>query len=124
MRGFIVDDNLFERLVVCFEKIAGALEGLNETKQKQFQKEWPEGKAVRHAVVTRIPTEEDKILESQGIDGTPLDEWLSIPEEEREFIGEREREFLEEQKKRDASSQADRASESGNGRSEEVGANP
>lgn len=99
-----MNEALFLRLVVCFESLAQSMAGINATKQKEFAKQYPEAKPVRDAVVTRIPNEEDKILQAQGVDGTPLEKWLSLPEEE-EFIGEREREYLEKQK-RNASPEA------------------
>ena len=114
-----MNDELFERLVLSFESIAQSLVGINETKQAEFAKRYPEQKVVREAIVTRLPNEEDKLLESQGIDGKPLEEWLQIPEDESEFIGEREREFIEEQK-RNASSKVD-GTRSGSGGVEAVG---
>ncbi len=111
-----MNDALLSRLVLSFESIAQSLSGLNATKQKEFAKQWPEPKPVREAVVTHIPTEEDKILEAQGVDGTSLQEWLS----DEEFVGEREREFLEE-KKRNAGAQGATPEGPSSGSPEEAG---
>jgi hypothetical protein len=92
--------SLAERLVLSFEKMASALEGLNETQRRSFAKQFPERGEIREAVVSRVPTAEDRIRESQGASGTSLDEWLSgIEEESEEDIGVREREWLEGQKR-------------------------
>lgn len=86
---------LEERLVFAFERIATALEGINDTKQRQFAKQWPERKEVHEAVYSRVPSEEDLIREGQGASDGSLEEWLTPPEDE--FIGQREKEFLETQ---------------------------
>lgn len=117
-----MDGNHFERLVVAFESIAQSLEGIYETKQREFAKRWPEPKPVREAVVTRIPTEEDQIREAQGVDGKSLEEWLQIPGDDAEFIGEREREFLEE-KRRNASPKDGKVAESSSRSNEAIRSN-
>jgi hypothetical protein len=97
--------NVFaERLVLSFEKVALALEGLNETYRRQFAKQYPERREVREAIVTRVPTREDKIREEQGASDRPLSEWLSDIEDEEESagaddIGVREREWLAAQRR-------------------------
>lgn len=97
----MTDDQLnafVERFVLSFEKIALALEGLDETYRRHLDKLYPERKDRREAVVTRVKTEEDRIREAQGADGKPLDQWLSEvedEEQEREFAGVREREWLD-----------------------------
>jgi hypothetical protein len=93
-----------ERFVVAWEKIAGALGDLNETYRRHFEKLYPERKEFRDAVVSRVPTQEDRIREAQGASGKPLDEWLSEVEDEEaesEFVGVREREWLDAQKRED-----------------------
>jgi hypothetical protein len=82
-----------ERLVVAFEQIALTLRGIHDTGQKEFARRWPERKEVREAVVTRIPTDEDRIREEHGAGGDePLQDWLNLPPE-GEWIGLREQEF-------------------------------
>jgi hypothetical protein len=99
----MTDDQLIaltERFVVAWEKIASALEGLNETCRRDHEKKFPERSQVREAVVTRVPSREDLLREAQGASSAPLSEWLSdVEQEERdaEDIGVREREWLEAQ---------------------------
>jgi hypothetical protein len=103
----MTDDQLnafVERFALSFEKIAGALEGLNETYRRHYEKLYPERKEVREAVVTRVQNEEDRIREAQGASVQPLNRWLSDVEDEEaesEFVGVREREWLDAQKRPD-----------------------
>jgi len=95
-------NSFVERVVLSFESIASALEGLNETYRRHFEKLYPERKEVREAIVTRVPSEEDRIREAHGNTGEPLDEWLSDverEEEQEEDIGVREREWLDAQRR-------------------------
>ena len=78
-------EELFTRLVTAFELMAQALAGIDETKKREFEKQWPDRKVWREAVVTHVPTEEDLIRESQGASNEPIEEWIGI----------REKEFLE-----------------------------
>jgi hypothetical protein len=100
----MTDDQLnsfTERFVLSFEKLALALEGLNETYRRQYASQYPERREVREAVVTRVQSEEDRIREAQGASSKPLSAWLSEvedEEEEAEFIGVREREWLDAQR--------------------------
>jgi hypothetical protein len=97
-----VTPDLENRLVLSFEQIARALNGLNETYKRHFAKQYPD-RPFREAVVTRIPTEEDKIREAHGAGGgSRIEDWLSeLDEEERQEregdIGVREREWLDAQ---------------------------
>jgi hypothetical protein len=87
-----------ERLVVAFETIASALEGLNENYGRHLGVLHPEPRQYREAVVTRVPSEEDRIREAQGADGSAsVDDWLSDieREEEEQDFGVREREWLQ-----------------------------
>jgi hypothetical protein len=101
----MTDDQLnsfTERFVLSFEKIGTALEGLNETYRRHFEKLYPEPRPIREAVVTRAKSAEDKLREEQGASTKPLDQWLSEVEDEEaegEFVGVREREWLEAQKR-------------------------
>lgn len=100
----MTDDQLSafaERFVLSFEKIAAALEGMDETYRRHLDKLYPERREVREALITRVPNEEDRLREAQGSSGQPLDQWLSEVEDEEEgneFIGVREREWLDAQK--------------------------
>lgn len=84
-------------LALSLKRIAVALEGLRDAAQKTTDRLWPE-REQREAVVTRIPTEEDKLREQQGASDKPIRDWLGDDfggQSEDEFIGERERAFLE-----------------------------
>ncbi len=87
----------FERFVVSFESIARSLEGLNDTAERAFNKQFPEPSLPREAVITRVRSDQDKLREAQGASDQPSGEWLSGIVKGREFIGVREREFLKEQ---------------------------
>src|SRR5271170_1332486 len=102
-----MSEDQFERLVLAWERIAKALEGLNDTDKKRLAKEYPRRRTVREAVVTRVKNEEDRLREHQGASNQPLNNWLSDiadEEDEEEFIGVREREFKARQ--RDAGAEA------------------
>jgi hypothetical protein len=83
-----------ERLVVCFEKIADALGGIHEEVRKAGLRYWPEPGKQREAVVSHVPTEEDKIKERQGIqnESLPIEEWLNLGDPEG-VVGERSRQW-------------------------------
>ncbi len=85
-----------ERLVVCFERIASAFEGIHDELKHAGTRYWPTAKPQREPVVSRIPNEEDKAKESLGIDGKPINEWLSDldTEEDDGIIGERTAQWL------------------------------
>lgn len=95
----ITDDQLYslaERFVLSFEKLAAAAEGLNEIQRRTFEKTFPERKEARDAILTRVPSEEDRLREAQGASGESLEEWLGELDEDqrKEDIGVREREWL------------------------------
>ena len=67
-----------ERLAYAFERIATALEGFNEEFKQAGTRYWPRPGQQKEAVLSRVPTEEDKIRERQGTgDNIPIDEWLT-----------------------------------------------
>ena len=78
--------DLLGGLALSFGRIADTLEGLNETAVKAGARFWPEHREPREPVISRPPTEEDKLREAHGQDGKSLEEWLEIPEDEREFL--------------------------------------
>jgi hypothetical protein len=82
-----------ERLVIAWEGIAQNLGALNETLRTAIDKQWPSAREFREAVITRLPTAEDRLKKETGNTDGPVDQWLGEfdPEEE---IGPREREFL------------------------------
>jgi hypothetical protein len=82
-----------ERLVASWEAIAKGLGDLNETARSAIAKQWPKTRKPREAIITRIPSAEDKIKQQTGNTDGPVDEWLGEFDAEEE-IGPREREFL------------------------------
>lgn len=85
-----------ERLVASWEAIAKGLGELNEVARTAIGKNWPEARERREAVVTKLPTAEDKLKAATGNTDGPVADWLGeFPDEaEEEEIGPREREFL------------------------------
>ena len=95
MFGEMKDFNL--RFVLSFEKIAVALAEINETYKRQVAKQYPErAREVRDAVVSRVPTEEDRLREAHGASSKPISDWLSEDlDASEEEVGVREREWLQ-----------------------------
>jgi hypothetical protein len=91
-------DEQVDRLVEAFERMAGAAEGIYETQRREHEKRWPAAGERREAIVTRVPSEEDRIREEQGAGGGSLKDWLGL--EDEEFAGVREREFVEAERRR------------------------
>ena len=93
-----MDSVVAERLAASFDKIAVALEGLHEEARKAGKRYWPEPGQQKEAIISHVPTEEDRIRERQGIDeGKPIDEWLSDlgdPEGDAGIVGERSRQWI------------------------------
>jgi hypothetical protein len=86
-----------ERLVVSFELIAKSLEGLHEEIKQAGTRYWPRPGQQKEAVLSHVPTEEDRIKERQGSgDDRPIKEWLSElgdPEGDAGIVGERSRQW-------------------------------
>lgn len=97
-------DQLHERQVIAWERIAMALERISDTAKEAYGQLWPAKGPARDAVITRIPTEEENKRKESGNTNIPVDQWLGEFENEEEEIGPRERAFLE--SKHDASSEA------------------
>ncbi len=85
-----MNDEFEERLVLAFERIATALEGIHDQGQKAVGKLWPERKGPSEAIVSRVPTDEDKIREAHGASDKPIGEWLTDVDE---YVGPRELAF-------------------------------
>jgi hypothetical protein len=94
-----------ERLVAAAEKYATAqetfalaMQGIYEEAKRVTHRLWPERAELREAIVTRVPTAEDKAREDQGATDTrPIREWATSFGND-EVIGVREREYLERQR--------------------------
>ena len=113
-----------ERIVVSFEKIAVALEGLHDEAKRAGLRFWPQQREQREAIVTRVESDRDRELRLQGARRRSISE-ITDPvaeeqEEDYEIIGERTRQYLrdhpEERKKTevaDASPEGARQAEHG-----------
>ena len=90
-----------ERLVLAWEAIAKALEGLRDEAKKAGERYWPEQREQKESIVTRIPNTEDEAKRNLGFSDAPIKDriergdWLDLGpvEDDDEFIGEREREW-------------------------------
>jgi hypothetical protein len=87
----------FESIVLSFQSIASALEGLHEELKRAGIRYWPQPREQKEAKLTRVESEDDRSRRSQGarlrtvaevIDPTIDDE---IPDD---FLGERTRQWL------------------------------
>ena len=83
-----------ERLVAAWEALAKGLGELNEIARAAIAKQWPKPKPVREAVISKLPTAEDKLRKETGNTDGSVEEWLGEFDSEEE-IGPREKEFLE-----------------------------
>jgi len=113
--------NVAERGITAFESVAHSLAGLNVSVQKLARKYAPEPRRqedAREAVVSRVPTEDDKAKEAQGASDKPIGEWFNLDDDdEEEEIGPREKQIREQQRR----AQAEKESRSDTGSPEEAG---
>lgn len=85
---FAADTRAMERIATAFETIADTLDAMYKLQQERFDREYPT-RFPKDAVVTRLPTEEEKLARAQGATGeSSLDEWMQIGPREREIIEE------------------------------------
>lgn len=92
-----------ERIALSYESISASLAGVNVKLEKVVTKFCPERAEPREAIVTHIPSPDDRLREAQGSSNEPINKWLTDvfdPESEEEVIGSREREFLAGQEER------------------------
>ena len=93
-----------EMFALASSVFATAIKGIHEEAKRVSNRLWPERTQLREAVVTRIPTAEDKAREEQGATDTrPVREWATSFGDDSEsgpVIGTREREYLSRQEKR------------------------
>lgn len=92
-----------ERIVKAFEEAADALrriarahEGIEQWAKDAVAKTWPEPKIPREAKVSHVPTEEEKLKESQRGTEESDGDWIAGLSADEEFIGERERQWIKE----------------------------
>jgi hypothetical protein len=92
-----VNENQINRLVVSFERIGIALEGLHEEAKRAGKRFWPEPGQQREAVLTRVETEEDRAKKRLGLadESITIKEWLDLGDPESDaYIGERTAQWL------------------------------
>ena len=70
-------------------------EKLVDALKQAIAKQWPEPRERRDAVVSNLPTEEDKLKVQTGNTSGPIEDWLSEFDDEQGEVGPREKEFLE-----------------------------
>jgi len=84
-----------ERLVAAWEALAKGLGELNEIARTAIAKLWPEPRERRDAVISKLPTEEDKLKKETGNTDGPVAEWLSEFDDEQGEVGPREKAWRE-----------------------------
>lgn len=94
-----------ERLVKSWEAIAAGLGVFNEIARSAISKQWPDPRERRDAVVSTLPTPEEKLKAQTGNTTGPIEDWLGEFDGEEE-PGPREKEFLARQARKDARSKA------------------
>lgn len=97
-----MNEGQFERLIQSFESIAESLGKICVIQNRICERDYPERKEPREAVVSRIKTDEDIAKENQGAGVGPIGDWLG-GFEDAEYVGVREKAFLEEERQRNAS---------------------
>jgi hypothetical protein len=80
------DERAMERVANALESIAESLAAWCILSQARFDRDYPAKREPRDITLTRIPSEEDKIKESQGATEETTDEWLDIGPRERELL--------------------------------------
>jgi hypothetical protein len=74
-----------ERACLALEAIGDALTGWLKLEQARFDKEYPV-KTPRDAIVTTVPSDDDKLREDLGASDESLEEWQEIGPREQEVI--------------------------------------
>ena len=84
--GMEEDARAMERIASVFEVVADTLVAMLNLQQQRFDREYP-ARNKRDAVVTHLPTEEEKLKQEQGQTDESLDEWMSLGPRERMLVG-------------------------------------
>ena len=87
-----------ERLVVAYEVIGKALEGIHEEIRLAGKRYWPAPGEQREPVLSHVPNEEDEARRNLGITDEPINKWLEpdwLDEADTDAIGERSRQWLQ-----------------------------
>lgn len=84
-----------ERIVAAWEALANRLGEWNEIAKTAIGKQWPEPRERRDAVISKLPTEEDKLKVQTGNTSGPIEDWLSEFDDEQGEVGPREKAWRE-----------------------------
>ncbi len=76
----------FESIAEAFDFMAGSVEKISETLQRNHEKTFPEKIPPKPATITHVKTEEELLREAQGGTGEPIDEWQLLGPREKEWL--------------------------------------
>jgi hypothetical protein len=71
-----------ERAVVALEWFASALTRIATVMENRYHRDFPSKPAARDAIITRVPSPEDKLKEDLGSTGESEEEWIGLREQE------------------------------------------
>jgi hypothetical protein len=95
-----MQEALNERLVIAYERIAIALEGLRDEAKKAGGRYWPPQQPQKEAILTRMETDKERELKNQGARlrtvAEVIDPNAKEEELEDEYIGARTRQWMKE----------------------------
>ena len=103
-------------LVLAFERIANALEGLHEEAKRAGIRFWPGPKEQKQAVVSKVESDDERAKRNQGARKRTIADVIdpnAEDEDTEEFIGERTRRWLRDHGKEAKEKVADASSEAG-----------
>ena len=87
-----------ERIVVAYDVIGKALEGIHEEIIRAGARYWPAPGQQREAVLSHVPNEEDRAKERLGLEDKSIDinKWLEPDwlDDSEEYIGERSAQWI------------------------------
>ena len=81
-------ERLLERFVVAAESIAANLERLYSLESKRLEYEYPPKHEPSEPIITKLPTEEDRLREEQGETDETLEDWFNIHKSDGEGVDE------------------------------------
>ncbi len=84
--GIDADARAMERLARAFERIADTLDCWYKWEVQRYNNEHLAKSPPRDGIVTRIPSEIERLRESQGATGETDEDWGSLGNREREFL--------------------------------------
>lgn len=89
-------EELSERLVLAFERIAIAMEGIRDEAKRAGAIYWPQKQVQKEAIVTRVEAEDDREKKMQGARRRTIDEIIdpNVVEAEDEYVGARTKQWL------------------------------